>query len=51
MARETHLSMSNLILPVFVQEGEGESTPIASMPGHSRLSVDLMVKHLSLIHI
>jgi len=45
MARETHLSVDNLILPVFVQEGEGESTPIGSMPGHSRLSVDLMVKH------
>jgi len=45
MARESHLRVDNLILPVFVQEGEGESTPIASMPGHSRLSLDLMVKH------
>jgi len=45
MARETQLSVDNLILPLFVQEGEGESTPIASMPGHSRLSIDLMVKH------
>ena len=45
MARETHLSVDNLILPMFVQEGDGEATPIASMPGHSRLSVDLMVKH------
>jgi len=45
MARETHLSVDNLILPVFVQEGEGDVTPIASMPGHSRLSIDLLVKH------
>ena len=45
MARETQLSAQNLILPVFVQEGEGESTEIASMPGHARLSIDLMVKH------
>lgn len=45
MARETQLSVDNLILPVFVQEGEGETTPIASMPGHARLSLDLMVKH------
>lgn len=45
MARETRLGPEHLVLPVFVQEGEGESTPIASMPGHSRLSVDLMVKH------
>ena len=43
--RETELSVKNLVLPVFVQEGEGESTPISSMPGHARLSVDLMVKH------
>lgn len=44
-ASETELSVSNLVLPVFVQEGEGESTPIDSMPGQSRLSIDLMVKH------
>lgn len=43
--RETHLSARNLVLPVFLQEGEGANTPIASMPGHSRLSVDLLVKH------
>lgn len=45
MARETDLGVQNLILPMFVQEGEGESTPIASMPGHARMSIDLMVKH------
>ncbi|MCH9802268.1 porphobilinogen synthase, partial [bacterium] len=45
MARETDLGVHNLILPLFVQEGEGESTPIASMPGQARLSIDLMVKH------
>ena len=48
-ARETRLSIDNLVLPVFVQEGEGESTPIASMPGHARLSVDLMVKHCAAV--
>ncbi|HAY67058.1 MAG TPA: porphobilinogen synthase [Acidimicrobiaceae bacterium] len=45
MARETDLGVHNLILPLFVQEGVGESTPIASMPGQARLSIDLMVKH------
>ena len=49
IARESQLSVDNLILPVFVQEGEGESTPIASMPGHSRLSIDLMVKHCEVV--
>jgi len=38
LARETELSPSDLIYPVFVQEGEGE--PIPSMPGQSRLSID-----------
>jgi porphobilinogen synthase len=45
MARETNLGVHNLILPLFVQEGEGKFTPIASMPGQARLSIDLMVKH------
>lgn len=45
IARESRLSAENLVLPVFVQEGNGEATPISSMPGHSRLSVDLMIKH------
>jgi len=43
LARETELSASRLILPMFVQEGERLATPIASMPGHSRLSVDLLL--------
>lgn len=41
---ETSLSPKNLVLPVFVQEGTNQSTPIASMPGQSRLSVDLLVE-------
>ncbi len=45
MARETNLGAHHLILPLFVQEGEGKFTPIASMPGQARLSIDLMVKH------
>ena len=43
--RETNLSPEHLVLPLFVQPGEGESTPIDSMPGQSRLSIDLLVKH------
>ena len=33
---ETHLSPANLILPVFVHDGE-KNSPIASMPGVNRL--------------
>jgi porphobilinogen synthase len=36
LVRETSLSPANLILPLFVQDAEGE-TPIGSMPGHARL--------------
>jgi len=42
--RETHLGPEHLVLPLFVQEGQGVATPIASMPGHARLTVDLLVE-------
>ncbi len=44
MVAEAHLSVNDLILPVFVQEGQGIRTPIASMPGVARLSLDLLVQ-------
>jgi porphobilinogen synthase len=44
LLRETHLSPSDLVLPLFVQHGESTRTPIASMPGHARLSIDLLVE-------
>jgi porphobilinogen synthase len=40
LVRETRLAPGDLVLPLFVQEGEGLETPIASMPGHARLSID-----------
>jgi porphobilinogen synthase len=44
LVRETRLSPDDLVLPLFVQEGEGRRTPIASMPGQARLSIDLLVE-------
>jgi len=44
MARETSLTPANLVLPLFLQEGEKQRTPIGSMPGQARLSVDLAVE-------
>ena len=41
--RETRLSPSNFILPLFVCEGDGVRKDISSMPGHAQLSVDLIV--------
>jgi porphobilinogen synthase len=36
------LSADDLIYPLFVQDGEQQRTPIASMPGVERLSIDLL---------
>ena len=44
LVREVELSPAHLVLPLFVQEGQGLATPIASMPGQARLSVDLLVE-------
>jgi porphobilinogen synthase len=44
LVRETTLTVDDLIWPVFVIDGEGVSTPVPSMPGVSRLSVDLVVR-------
>jgi porphobilinogen synthase len=44
LVRETHLSADDLVLPLFVQDGEGQRTPIESMPGHARLSIDLVLE-------
>lgn len=44
LVRENALEVQDLIWPVFVQEGDNMRTPIVSMPGVDRLTVDLLVK-------
>ncbi len=44
LVRENTLSASDLILPMFIIEGENKTETIDSMPGVERLSVDLLVK-------
>lgn len=44
LVRETRLTVSDLIYPMFVTVGKGVRTEIASMPGQYRFSVDLLVK-------
>ncbi|MDI7261814.1 MAG: porphobilinogen synthase [Thermodesulfobacteriota bacterium] len=44
--RETHLRPDDLILPLFVRPGKGGKKPISSMPGHSQLSIDLLVREV-----
>ena len=41
---EHSLSTADLIWPVFVRDGENARTPVVSMPGVERLSVDLVVR-------
>src|SRR5437868_2417040 len=44
LVRETNITPADLIYPVFVQEGNNYSSPIPSMPGIHRLSIDLLLK-------
>lgn len=44
MVREASLSVDDLIWPVFLMEGEDAETPVPSMPGVSRLTIDRVVK-------
>ena len=41
---ETQLNVNDLILPLFVIEGNNASQAVESMPGVNRLSIDLLVK-------
>ncbi len=44
LVAEHRLHASDLIWPVFVQEGKAKRTPIASMPGVARVTIDELVK-------
>jgi len=41
---ENVLGVSDLIWPIFVQEGSDRATPITSMPGVQRLSIDRLLR-------
>lgn len=43
---ETHLRPDDFVMPYFVVSGTGVTQPIASMPGISRLSTDLLLREL-----
>jgi porphobilinogen synthase len=44
LVRGTQLTVDDLIWPLFIIEGERAKSPVASMPGVERLTVDLAVK-------
>jgi porphobilinogen synthase len=43
LMREHHLSVDDLIYPVFVLDGKGKREAVDSMPGVERLSIDLLL--------
>ncbi len=44
LCQQNHLSVHDLIWPIFVVEGNNIRQPIASMPGVERLSIDLLIE-------
>ncbi|HSU92870.1 MAG TPA: porphobilinogen synthase [Gemmatimonadaceae bacterium] len=46
LIQETHLSASQLVLPLFVRSGSKLRNPVGSMPGVFQLSVDEMLREL-----
>ncbi len=46
LIRENHLTIDDLIWPVFVVEGTHQEVPVASMPGVTRYSIDVLVREV-----
>jgi porphobilinogen synthase len=44
LMRESRLTTDDLIYPMFVVEGSGQRVPVPSMPGVSRISIDILVQ-------
>jgi len=50
LVRETHLSASDLVLPLFVEAGLDGRTPIEAMPGVERLSISQAIEEAGSAH-
>jgi porphobilinogen synthase len=46
LVAETHLNPAHLIYPVFISAGENLITPITTLPGQDRVSVDVLCKRM-----
>ena len=46
LVRETHVTTNDLILPLFLLEGNNQKTEVASMPGVYRMTTDLILKEI-----
>jgi len=47
LLQETHLSVNDLIYPLFARSGSGIKTKVSSMPGVFQMSIDEIVKECS----
>jgi porphobilinogen synthase len=47
LVQETHLSVDDLIYPMFVMEGENQRVEIVSMPGCYRYTLDLLLAEIA----
>lgn len=46
MIAETHLSVNNLVYPLFIEDGKNIKEEIPSLPGNFRWSLDLLLKEI-----
>jgi porphobilinogen synthase len=49
LMQETTLVVSDLIYPIFIQEGSQQKDPIPSMPGIERLTIDYLLEEAALL--
>jgi porphobilinogen synthase len=50
LVRETEVSATHLVMPLFVREGKGIRRPIRSMPGQFQFSVDQLLKEAAEVY-
>jgi porphobilinogen synthase len=46
LVRETHISVGDLVYPLFIVEGNGQKQEIATMPGIFRYSIDMLPREI-----
>lgn len=47
LIRETELTVSDFVLPLFIKHGKGRKDPIPSMPGHFQFSPDNLAQEIA----
>lgn len=49
LIKEINLDINKLVLPLFIKHGSNIKNPIASMPGHFQISIDLLAEEVKSI--